>query len=215
MGSTVACIGCGSDPDSTEPPVRGSATTTPPVADAPSGSPVPLDGDDIDGEDIDGEDTESDVGHGYGIADLGSVADVRAAVEGSAGFLYRPEIRAWVVRIPDASVPTVEETYGGLADAGMAAGFVALHQKCTHLGCRVPECVPSGRFECPCHGAVFNHIGEWVNGPAPRGLDRYAVSVVGGRVLIDASTTIAGSARGVLTVPGDVPEGGSACLPDS
>jgi Rieske Fe-S protein len=32
----------------------------------------------------------------------------------------------------------------------------ALSQKCPHLGCQVPFCESSGRFECPCHGSVFD-----------------------------------------------------------
>ena len=45
----------------------------------------------------------------------------------------------------------------------------ALSQKCPHLGCQVPFCESSGRFECPCHGSVFDIGGEWIEGPAPRG----------------------------------------------
>ena len=51
--------------------------------------------------------------------------------------------------------------------------IVALSEKCTHLGCRVPFCQSSGQFECPCHGTVFNRVGEYRAGPAPRGMDRY------------------------------------------
>ena len=54
---------------------------------------------------------------------------------------------------------------------------IALSEKCTHLGCRVPFCESSGRFECPCHGSKFSRSGEYVAGPAPRGMDRYPTSV--------------------------------------
>jgi cytochrome b6-f complex iron-sulfur subunit len=54
---------------------------------------------------------------------------------------------------------------------------VALSQKCPHLGCRVPYCESSGRFECPCHGSVFDIGGEIIQGPSPRGMDRYEVTV--------------------------------------
>ena len=47
----------------------------------------------------------------------------------------------------------------------------------SHLGCRVPECVTSQWFECPCHGSQYNRVGEKKGGPAPRGLDRFAMSV--------------------------------------
>jgi cytochrome b6-f complex iron-sulfur subunit len=59
----------------------------------------------------------------------------------------------------------------------MAEGYVALYQKCVHLGCRVPWCLSSQWFECPCHGSQYNRVGEKKGGPAPRGLDRFALSV--------------------------------------
>ena len=45
----------------------------------------------------------------------------------------------------------------------------ALSQKCPHLGCKVPFCDSSGRFECPCHGSIFDIAGEWIEGPSPAG----------------------------------------------
>ena len=64
---------------------------------------------------------------------------------------------------------------------GMEAGIVALYQKCPHLGCRVPQCVSSQWFECPCHGSQYNRVGEKKGGPAPRGMDHFAVTVSGQR----------------------------------
>jgi cytochrome b6-f complex iron-sulfur subunit len=61
--------------------------------------------------------------------------------------------------------------------AGMQLGYVALYQKCVHLGCRVPWCQTSQWFECPCHGSQYNRVGEKKGGPAPRGLDRFALSI--------------------------------------
>ena len=54
----------------------------------------------------------------------------------------------------------------------------SLYQKCPHLGCRVPSCVTSQWFECPCHGSQYNQVGEKKGGPAPRGMDRFATEVV-------------------------------------
>jgi cytochrome b6-f complex iron-sulfur subunit len=81
-------------------------------------------------------------------------------------------------------------------------GLRAVYQKCPHLGCRVPFCESSGRFECPCHGSIYNVIGEYISGPAPRGLDRFQISISSeGRVLVDTTTVIEGPARGMLTGP--------------
>ena len=65
--------------------------------------------------------------------------------------------------------------------AGMEQGIVALYQKCPHLGCRVPQCVTSQWFECPCHGSQYNQVGEKKGGPAPRGMDRFPITVAGER----------------------------------
>jgi len=78
-----------------------------------------------------------------------------------------------------------------------AAGeIVAINEKCPHLGCRVPFCESSGEFECPCHGSVFNRLGEFREGPTPRGMDRFLVTVVDGMVIVDTGNTISGPGKG-------------------
>ncbi len=72
----------------------------------------------------------------------------------------------------------------------------AVSQKCTHLGCRVPFCEQSGRFECPCHGSVFNLAGEWISGPAPRGMDGYAVEESADGVKVDLGRPLVGPPLG-------------------
>lgn len=66
----------------------------------------------------------------------------------------------------------------------VAGGLMALWQRCVHLGCRVPECQSSQGFECPCHGSRYNYHGEYEDGPAPRNLDRFVVSVDDDRNLV-------------------------------
>lgn len=78
---------------------------------------------------------------------------------------------------------------------------VALSQKCTHLGCRVPFCESSGMFECPCHGSVFNRAGDYVSGPSPRGMDRFPVEVQeDGFVYINTGEPVEGPPPGTQTV---------------
>lgn len=87
---------------------------------------------------------------------------------------------------------------------------VALSEKCTHLGCRVPYCESSGQFECPCHGTVFNRAGDYVAGPAPRGMDTYATDVgEDGLLYIDTADRRDGLPPGQFTV--DEPPTGPAC----
>ncbi len=88
--------------------------------------------------------------------------------------------------------------YAAVVD-GYDQGFVALYQKCPHLGCRVPWCRTSQWFECPCHGSQYNRVGEKKGGPAPRGMDRFTVSVDGGVVTVDTGIVIPGPAVGVNT----------------
>ena len=87
--------------------------------------------------------------------------------------------------------------------------IVAIFEKCTHLGCRVPWCESSGQFECPCHGTIFNRAGDHQSGPAPRGMDRFEVSVEEGVVFIDTSAVVDGNPPGVQTI--DEPPIGPSC----
>lgn len=92
--------------------------------------------------------------------------------------------------------------------------IVAVSEKCTHLGCRTPFCASSGRFECPCHGSVFNRAGDFLTGPAPRGLDQHPVEIgEDGLIYIDTGTKINGPPPGELTI--DEPATGSSCAEDS
>jgi cytochrome b6-f complex iron-sulfur subunit len=88
---------------------------------------------------------------------------------------------------------------GRLYVASADGRIVALYQKCPHLGCRVPFCDSSGRFECPCHGSIYNVRGEYIQGPAPRGMDRFPLTIRGGEVLVDTSQAVEGPPRGVST----------------
>jgi cytochrome b6-f complex iron-sulfur subunit len=115
--------------------------------------------------------------------------------------LYLPEARAWVTEYPKESLAKAEAIYASQAPvfAGMSSGIVALYQKCPHLGCRVPTCATSQWFECPCHGSQFNRVGEKKGGPAPRGMDRFAVSINNGSVVIDTGAVFGGPSIGTNT----------------
>jgi cytochrome b6-f complex iron-sulfur subunit len=76
---------------------------------------------------------------------------------------------------------------------------MALYQRCVHLGCRVPWCATAQWWECPCHGSKYNQAGEWKEGPAPRGLDRFAIEVSGSQIVVDTSKVITGPPRGTNT----------------
>ncbi|MBT8082792.1 MAG: Rieske 2Fe-2S domain-containing protein [Gammaproteobacteria bacterium] len=79
-------------------------------------------------------------------------------------------------------------------------GFLALHRKCTHLGCSVPWNETERRFACPCHASAFDIHGDVVNAPASRPLDLFAVTIRDGVVRIDTSRPI----RRTVFEPGQV-----------
>ena len=69
-------------------------------------------------------------------------------------------------------------------------GFLALHRKCTHLGCSVPWNEDEQRFACPCHASAFDIHGDVVNAPAPRPLDLFPVTISDGVVKVDTAKLI-------------------------
>jgi cytochrome b6-f complex iron-sulfur subunit len=57
---------------------------------------------------------------------------------------------------------------------------------CTHLGCTVNWVAERNRWECPCHGSIFNQEGMVIRGPARRPLPWYEVSFTpDGRLLVN------------------------------
>lgn len=69
-------------------------------------------------------------------------------------------------------------------------GFLALYQRCTHLGCNVPWDQSAQRFVCPCHSSQFTMDGELENPPAPRPLDLFPVAIEAGSVIVDTRQPI-------------------------
>ena len=51
-------------------------------------------------------------------------------------------------------------------------GLTALSARCSHLGCTLRYNQRSRRFECPCHGSVFDVEGRWISGPAKEDLQQ-------------------------------------------
>jgi menaquinol-cytochrome c reductase iron-sulfur subunit len=51
--------------------------------------------------------------------------------------------------------------------------YIAISDRCVHLGCPVRWVPASERFLCPCHGGVYDLLGRRVSGPPPRPLDRF------------------------------------------
>ena len=69
-------------------------------------------------------------------------------------------------------------------------GFLALWQRCTHLGCTVPWREVEGRFNCPCHSSIFDTVGDVISGPAPRPMDLFPIEVIDDQVLVNTGDPI-------------------------
>jgi len=67
-------------------------------------------------------------------------------------------------------------------------GFLAVYQRCTHLGCSVEWEADKGQFFCPCHASSFDMVGNVQNPPAPRALDTFPVTIEDGQVWVDTGT---------------------------
>jgi cytochrome b6-f complex iron-sulfur subunit len=148
---------------------------------------------------------------GFGSAiRIGAIPDIKASIAEGGGFYYVPEGKLWLTEYPPGALEKARAVYTPPELAAMEAGVVALFQKCPHLGCKVPECLTSQWFECPCHGSRYNQVGEKRGGPAPRGMDHFATQVDGDVLTVDTGTIIPGPPIGTNTT-GQEPEGPS-CL---
>ena len=114
---------------------------------------------------------------------------------GQAGIFYYQPAKTYVVHLEKNTEfslhgTTLEDQLAAESIVQDADGsyWIGLYQRCVHLGCTVPfrdDCVS---FKCPCHGSHYHVTGEYLDGPAPRSLDRFALSFNGDNVVIDTGT---------------------------
>ena len=114
---------------------------------------------------------------------------------GQAGVFYVQEAKTYLSHLAAGTPLLLSGT--ALSDQLNAEKFVkdsdgslwvALYQRCVHLGCTYAfrdDCVS---FKCPCHGSHYNVDGEYLDGPAPRSLDRFALSFSGDSVVVDTGS---------------------------
>jgi cytochrome b6-f complex iron-sulfur subunit len=103
------------------------------------------------------------------------------------------------------AVDAVDERYKasrGVWIIREARGFYVLSTTCTHLGCTPNWLQADEKFKCPCHGSGFVKTGINVEGPAPRPLERFKVTLAeDGQLLIDKNTKFQ-EEKGQWTMPG-------------
>ena len=91
-----------------------------------------------------------------------------------------PDVKFWLVNIGPAEA----------AKGGGIQGLMALYKVCVHLGCLYAWVDSTVRFECPCHGSKYQADGTYIEGPAPRDLDRFRVVITDGQGnLVDETVT--------------------------
>jgi len=67
-----------------------------------------------------------------------------------------------------------------------SSGFYAVSAVCTHLGCVTQWKPDANRIACPCHGSKFQRDGRKIEGPAPRPLPHYSITLTAdGELLVD------------------------------
>lgn len=138
---------------------------------------------------------------GFGsVINVGKKRDIDTQIATRQPF-YAPAARTYINPYPVGDAAKAKEAgYSDAILAGMQQGYVALYQKCVHLGCRVPWCITSQWFECPCHGSQYNRVGEKKGGPAPRGLDRFPLTVNGdGTISVNTGALSVGPPIGTNT----------------
>jgi hypothetical protein len=139
---------------------------------------------------------------------VGTLAELVATNPGLPvldGFpVYVPVARAFVSLVD----PARGTWQPGTDDVGEGSLNVrALSQVCPHLGCRPNPCLDDFWFHCPCHQSRYDRLGIKAAGerygPAPRGMDRFAIEVDAGGVLtIDTARITLGPLPVALGQPG-------------
>jgi cytochrome b6-f complex iron-sulfur subunit len=127
-----------------------------------------------------------------GIAWTGSLALIAAQVGLALVKFIQPVAKGgfggevFAGKVEEFAIGTINRVLAGrFFIARTEGGMLALWQKCTHLGCAVPWVEEEGLFHCPCHGSLFDEVGEVVGGPAPRPLDLFPIEVRGDEVWVD------------------------------
>lgn len=85
-----------------------------------------------------------------------------------------------VTNLPEIGAPPANFPKVKLWLSHTEGGVIALYKVCPHLGCLYAWSDQEFKFICPCHGSQYKHNGDYIQGPAPRSLDRFALQIVDG-----------------------------------
>lgn len=139
----------------------------------------------------------------HGLGGLAGVAIVLPAVGFAVAPIFHRGKERWQAVGPTGDF--VADTYRqvvfteteGIGDAGKTTAyvrkgskdlgedpreFIAISNRCVHLGCPVRFVEAAGNFICPCHGGVYDFVGKVLGGPPVRPLDQFQTRIRGGQV---------------------------------
>jgi cytochrome b6-f complex iron-sulfur subunit len=78
-------------------------------------------------------------------------------------------------------------------------GLYAISSICTHLGCNVRWVEERSEFHCPCHGSKYTGLGKVKEGPAPKPLKWYKLSLSRrGEIVVDTKSEVSSDYRLVI-----------------
>jgi cytochrome b6-f complex iron-sulfur subunit len=132
-----------------------------------------------------------------GIQTVGSKSDFPAGKPSESKLntatVFRvPTARAYIIHLSkdtafmlNGPLLSSEFDYQNFVKDSDGSYWLALYQRCVHLGCTVPFRDDCFSFKCPCHGSHYNVDGEYLDGPAPRSLDRFQMSLNGEQVVVN------------------------------
>ena len=97
---------------------------------------------------------------------------------------YTPKVITIVDDVGEAGKTTVyvRRANPKLDDDDFRQPYVAISNRCMHVGCPIRYVQASQRFICPCHGGIYDFQGIVIGGPPVRPLDRFRTRVVDGMV---------------------------------
>jgi cytochrome b6-f complex iron-sulfur subunit len=125
-----------------------------------------------------------------GVAAVGGVRVLTGFL--SPNVLFEPPTR-FRAGLPD-SYPVNSVTF--IADQQVyivrsQQGLWALSAVCTHLGCITQWKPDANMIACPCHGSKFQRNGTKIEGPAPRPLPHFSLTLTAdGELLVDKAETV-------------------------
>lgn len=109
-----------------------------------------------------------------GWSDAGTVADLKVGLPQERRF-FEAVKHGWQTEKQERSVWLVRKNDGNV---------VVFSSSCPHLGCGYRWMQGRNRFECPCHGSLFDINGNVLAGPSPRPLDTIDTKIQNGRLFV-------------------------------